>query len=405
MYIRKVTLKNIRGFSDFTLEFPFNRDEGPRRSLILGRNGTCKTTLLRAIGIGLSDDHGARALLEVPTGGFIRTNSEKASINLEFASANAKSAYGLSETDLKRGGDRELVNRAHRKGSEEPFACGYGAGRSGFGTDARMSNRSYRVSDSIGNLFDYKVPLADPELTLRRVRDFLGTARYESAIRGLRKVLKLSEEDQIDLATGGGVEITGPSVGGRIPLQAWADGYRLTFGWMLDLYAWAVQARRISESGDIEGILLIDEIEQHLHPSMQSEILKRLSEALPRMQIIATTHSPLVAIGAAPDDVIPLRREGDHVVREEVVPDFRGWSAEDLLVDDRLFDTSPYPPETQAELNKYQDLADIPEDKRSPAEAKELQELGQKLVKQQLPEVRENDAAKELRRLAEKHGL
>jgi predicted ATP-binding protein involved in virulence len=174
---------------------------------------------------------------------------------------------------------------------------------------------------------------------------------------------------------------------------------------MLDLYSWAIQAERINTSGEIEGILLIDEIEQHLHPSMQAAAMKRLSEALPRMQVIATTHSPLVAMGVSPDEVVPLRREENRVVKEDAVPDFRGWSAEDLLVDDRLFDTSAYAPQTTEQLQKYQQLAEIPPEQRSSAEKNELKNLAQTLLKQQLPEVRESETSKDLKKLIEKHQL
>jgi hypothetical protein len=402
MHLKRLELQNIRGFENLTLDFSTESGGSRLRTLILGRNGTCKTTLLRSIGLGLTDSHGVSALLEIPTGGFLRRGREIGTVTVSAMDESIPRSQTLEITRIK---ERELLATSNSNLGTSCFVCGYGAGRWGFGTDARMSKRSYRVSDSIGNLFDYNTPLADPELTMRRLLDFLGTSKYESAMKGLRKALGLTEQDTIELATGGGVEVAGPSVGSRIPLQAWADGYRLTFGWMLDLYSWAIQAERINASGDVDGILLIDEIEQHLHPSMQAAVMTRLSEALPLMQIIATTHSPLVAMGVSPEEVVPLRREENRVLKEEAVPDFRGWSAEDLLVDDRLFDTSAYAPQTAEQLQKYQDLAEIPPERRSDAETNELTGLAQTLMKQQVPEVRENETVKDLRKLIEKHGL
>ncbi len=406
MYLRRVVLEGIRGFEKLELDFSAEDGKPRGRTLILGRNGTCKTSVLRCIGLGLSDLSGASALNELPTGGYIRKGLESAAIRIETCDASGlKTALGGIHVSLVRKGNRDFVASGLGQEVEGLFVCGYGVGRWGFGSDSRTANRPYRVSDSVANLFDYRTSLADPELTLRRLQDQLGTPGYGAAMTGLKKALGLSEQDEIVLPRGGGVEVSGPSVGERIPLQAWADGYRLTFGWMLDLYAWASQAGRIAPSGDIEGILLLDEIEQHLHPSMQSAALRRLGEALPRMQVVATTHSPLVAMGARPDEVVPLRREGDRVVQEEAVPDFRGWSAEDLLVDDRLFDTSPYAPETALQLQKYQDLANIPPEKRSTSEKDELKDIARQLRAQQVPEIRESQAARELRKLIEKHGL
>lgn len=92
--------------------------------------------------------------------------------------------------------------------------------------------------------------------------------------------------------------------------------------------------------------MLIDEIDPHLHPSMQAEILPRIAEVFPQVQLFATTHSPLVALDAVPDELVVLRRghPRDSVVKEEAVPDFSGYSAEDMLADERLFDTEIYAP-------------------------------------------------------------
>src|SRR4030095_14463119 len=54
-----------------------------------------------------------------------------------------------------------------------------------------------------------------------------------------------------------------------------------------------------SPGNEPSGILLIDEIEQHLHPRWQRHVLQRLSAQLPNMQIIATTDTPLVISGVA----------------------------------------------------------------------------------------------------------
>jgi hypothetical protein len=287
--------------------------------------------------------------------------------------------------------------------SQNPFVCAYGAGRFGIGTD---TGRGYRLRDSVATLFDYRQTLIDSELTLRRLYDFLGTRLFDSTLRGIKRVLGLTAEDEIHLAKGGGVEVSGPTVGRRVRLEGWADGYRLTFAWLLDLYGWAMRAERITPKGGIDGILLIDEIEQHLHPSMQTGILPRLSEILPDLQIIATTHSPLVALGASPEELVSLRREQDgSVIAEPSVPDFSTYSAEDMLIDERLFDTEAYGPETTEKLARYRDLVKIPPPRRDQEQTQELRALATELRARQVPEARESAAAEELRRLIAKHSL
>ncbi len=224
-------------------------------------------------------------------------------------------------------------------------------------------------------LFDYGRSLLNPELTLRRLRDDLGAARYESILASLQRVLGLEPEDEIRLRRGGGIEIAIAALRDPISLEAWADGYRLTFSWLLDLYGWAMQADAIDKAGNVQGIVLIDEIDQHLHPSMQTRILPFLAKALPEVQLFATTHSPLVALGASPEELVVLRREGACVEAEANVPDFTGYSAEDMLVDERLFDSAVYSPDITSKLARYQRLAAIPRDQRDPEQSLELRTL------------------------------
>jgi predicted ATP-binding protein involved in virulence len=166
-----------------------------------------------------------------------------------------------------------------------------------------------------------------------------------------------------------------------------------------------MRANRITPSGGIRGIVLVDEVDQHLHPSMQAEILPRLSAALPEVQLFATTHSPLVALDARPEELVVLRREEGQVVAEPSVPDFSGYSAEDMLVDKRLFDTDPYAPEMSEKLSIYRTLAAIPTGTRGSAQTRELRDLALDIEARPLPESREGDMVRELKRLIDKHGL
>ena len=194
-------------------------------------------------------------------------------------------------------------------------------------------------------------------------------------------------------------------VAGVIPLEGWADGYRKTLAWILDLYAWAMRANCITKTGDVNGIVLIDELEQHLHPSMQTKLPSRLSKLLPHAQIIATTHSPLIALGAAPEELVVLKRQGGNVVAYEGIRDFYGYSVEDMLSDPKLFDSDVYTPELTEKLQRYRKLAGKSQSSRSPKDRAELQKLASELAAQQIPEVRENPALTELQRILKKHNL
>ena len=62
-----------------------------------------------------------------------------------------------------------------------------------------------------------------------------------------------------------------------------------------------------------EAIVLIDEIELHLHPSWQQRVLSDLARTFPNTQFIVSTHSPQVLTSVRPEQIVALRQEGDRV--------------------------------------------------------------------------------------------
>lgn len=81
-----------------------------------------------------------------------------------------------------------------------------------------------------------------------------------------------------------------------MPFPALSDGYKAFFGWVSDLlYHVCMTASKGKTLVENRGIVLVDEIDLHLHPSWQMEILPNLSRSLPNIQFIVTSHSPLIA--------------------------------------------------------------------------------------------------------------
>lgn len=368
VYLTRLALQDIRAFDDFTINFTDVKGEPRMRTLIIGRNGTNKTTLLRSIVLGLVAYPDAQSLLGLPNGIYqSEKTTDKARIETLVHLKSKPQSKGNS-IEIKRyisrndrssnSPTRERLSRP-AKWEDEPvdpegFIVAYGTSRSMIGTD---SGRDYREYDSVQTLFRNDARLIDTELTLRRMQDYKGTDLYERVLPGIKRVLGLPEDAEIRFAQGGGVEVTGPGIGKAIPLEGWADGYRLTFQWIIDLYAWGIRAGQVTEAGGVRGILLIDEIEQHLHPSLQTQLLDKLSGLFPELQIIATTHSPLVALGAKPEELVVLRRNGDKVEQVQNVPDYRGYSVEDVVADDLLFDSPVFSPEMTEKLQRYEELA------------------------------------------------
>ena len=106
------------------------------------------------------------------------------------------------------------------------------------------------------------------------------------------------------------------------------DGYKSVVTFVLDMLSWwflkQQQEERNGEPTDLSGIVLIDEIEQHLHPKWQRTIISKLVSSFPDVQFITTTHSPLVASGC---DDVPVHKINDG--KCDIVDPF-GWLAEDV---------------------------------------------------------------------------
>ncbi len=79
---------------------------------------------------------------------------------------------------------------------------------------------------------------------------------------------------------------------------------------------------------------MIDELDLHLHPKWQRDIVPTLSKVFPRVQFIVTTHSPHVLQSMAEVNLYVLRRDetsGEITVERSDVTDFTGWTVEDIL--------------------------------------------------------------------------
>ncbi len=97
------------------------------------------------------------------------------------------------------------------------------------------------------------------------------------------------------------------------------DGFRSLVAWMADLCAvWCEKFRRVARKGlpeDIDALVLIDEIDLHLHPSLQRVLIHRLRNALPRVQWVVTTHSPLILSSFDSAEIIALDRTAPGGIR------------------------------------------------------------------------------------------
>jgi len=136
-----------------------------------------------------------------------------------------------------------------------------------------------------------------------------------------------------------------------------SHGYQTMIAWTVDLASRMVEAYPKSDNPLAEpAICLVDEIDLHMHPRWQREIMGFLSARFPKTQFIVTAHSPLIVQTATDANVVLLRREGDHVVIDNKKDVVRGWRIDQILTSDLFGVESAREPGYEALLDERRAL-------------------------------------------------
>ena len=184
------------------------------------------------------------------------------------------------------------------------------------------------------------------------------------------------------------------------------------------MLGWAMLSGQLEKDTDITGVVLIDEIEQHLHPRWQRHIVRLLKTTFPNIQFITTTHTPLCAGGTADLDkeeykLILLKRNEDSFVNiiDKLQP-LDGYRADQILASELFGYIIGTNIETEELLREASILAGKGK-KRSPSENARYKKLKnelkdillsskQTLFEQELVRERREKIRKETKRLEKK---
>jgi hypothetical protein len=122
---------------------------------------------------------------------------------------------------------------------------------------------------------------------------------------------------------------------GWIRLRDLGYGYQTMIAWVLDLVKRMVERYPGSPDPLAEpAIVLVDEIDLHLHPDWQRRIIAHLTKYFPNTQFIVTAHSPLIVQSAEEINLVILKKEGESVhIEQPKIRTFRGWTVEEILTD------------------------------------------------------------------------
>ncbi len=155
--------------------------------------------------------------------------------------------------------------------------------------------------------------------------------------------------------------------GQSLPVSRLSDGERGVLALVLDLTRRLAQANPelVDPAAEAEAVVLIDELELHLHPAWQRRIVRDLTETFPKCQFIATTHSPQI-VGEMPHDRIQIIADG------EVFSPRRSFGLDSSQVLDEVMDTTPRTAEVHSLLARISEEIGVDRYERARALLSEL---------------------------------
>jgi predicted ATP-binding protein involved in virulence len=378
LQVLELRLENFRGVSDMSI-----RLDATQTTIFVGRNGTGKTTMLEAVAKGLSwltqrvANPSAKGLTFRPEE--IKNGTRDATIVLRARVEGTETSWSLVATEPG-------VRRVRR-----PDLTGLRAPITGM---QRALEAEPTTSLPIAVLYPVNRAVIEVPLRIRKRHEFGQLAAYADAwttaegrnFRLFFEWFRLREDIENERRVGGDPGYRDPQIEAvrqaiyalmpefadlriqrapqrmlidkqvaghreRVIVNQLSDGEKCLLAMVGDLARrLAIANPGLEQPLHGSGVVLIDEIDLHLHPRWQREIVSGLERTFPNCQFILTTHSPQV-LSQVRENAVVLLGQGERGIEVLARSGVYGWDTNRIL--EELMETSPRPPEVQHALNEY----------------------------------------------------
>lgn len=324
IHFKSIQIEEVGGIKQLSVNFNSPEKDKGQWIVLLGPNGSGKTTLLKSFAIALRNIKNPSIWPKGVFGSYLQRITNDQSKDIKTSNIQITLGDGTEHRTLIRSYNNSL-DFSQLPEQNQPYifpVFAYGCRRgSALGGAARQVNLNEDDGPEIATLFDESADLIQAETWLVTLEGDINKNSYsriifENVINALKILMDLNDIEVFDQK----LWIVEKDRN-RIPFSCLSDGYLTNAGWFLDLIArWLKQAEHYNYDvnsdflSNMTGLVLIDEIDLHLHPQWQIEIISRTKKILPKMSFIVSTHNPLTLVGAKSEEILILKRE-DELVR------------------------------------------------------------------------------------------
>ena len=322
--LQSIQIKNIKCFKNTEITFD------AKNSVLLGVNGRGKTTILQLLALGLSGSE--RPPFESEWKDVVKDNSIEAGFNIKLKYKNKDIILSYTIIDDKVVNNYQIKNTDKIK-KQEPFFVAYGTGRNAEPQNFKLNENFQNIASLFGinnlhfrngEIFDY-LKQGSAFLQIKRIiTDIFNKA---DDIYNRIELSRFDENSRTFLFK----TPTRPDI--EIPLNALSAGFRTSFQWILDFVVRAWKNNyNLDKPETIQGIVLIDELDTHLHIKWQRAIMNTLQTVFKNVQFIVTTHSPFIVQSFGNQNITSLQLRENEVVAKSINIE-EGSSYESIIKD------------------------------------------------------------------------